>query len=312
MNILVTGASGYVGKRVVTLALQAGHSVKALSRSGKLPTDLPTELADSTQLTAVAADIGDIPALREACQGVDAIIHLVGIIKERKNASFEQVHVEGTRNVVTAALDTGVKRYVHMSALGATNQELCAQSGYMKTKAEAESIVKGSALDWTVFRPSLIFGQDDEFFSTVLRQLVSLPPFIPQIGDGSFLFKPVWLGDVAAAFVQALDNPNSFGKSYDLVGPIEYSFRDLLELERKSLTALKSPNSFISKKPIIPIPLPLMKLAVPVMQILPNPPITSDQFAMLLAGNTSSSTEAEETFDLSMTSLESKLKQMLA
>ncbi len=303
MNILITGASGYVGKRVLTLALEKGHTVKALSRKGIIPDDLPEEIRSSENLTGVAADINDLPALREACADVDAIIHLVGIIKEKGNNTFEQVHVEGTRNIVSAALDTGVKRYVHMSALGATNEALCAQSGYMRTKAEAERIVKGSSLDWTVFRPSLIFGQDDEFFSVVLKQLVKLPPIIPQIGDGKFLFKPIWLGDVAASFVMALEEKKSIGESYELVGPVEYSFRDLLELER---------NALGSKKPILAVPLPLMKLAVPIMQLLPNPPITTDQFAMLLAGNTSDSTSAQETFQLSMTALESKLNQMLA
>ncbi len=303
MNILITGASGYVGKRVLTLALEKGHTVKALSRKGIIPSDLPEEIRSSENLTGVAADINDLPALREACADVDAIIHLVGIIKEKGNNTFEQVHVEGTRNIVSAALDTGVKRYVHMSALGATNEALCAQSGYMRTKAEAERIVKGSSLDWTVFRPSLIFGQDDEFFSVVLKQLVKLPPIIPQIGDGKFLFKPIWLGDVAASFVMALEEKKSIGESYELVGPVEYSFRDLLELER---------NALGSKKPIVAVPLPLMKIAVPIMQLLPNPPITSDQFAMLLAGNTSDSNLAQETFQLSMTALESKLEQMLA
>lgn len=308
MHILVTGASGYVGKRIVTLALAAGHSVKALSRSGTLR-GLDSKVLESPNLTIIAADIGDLPSLRNACQDVDAIIHLVGIIREKGSNSFEAVHVEGTRNIVTAALDVGVSRYVHMSALGATNQELCTQSGYMRTKAEAEHIVKGSSLDWTVFRPSLIFGHGDEFFSTVLRELVSLPPVIPQIGDGKFLFKPVWLDDVANAFIQALEAENSFGKSYDLVGPKEYSFRELLELERQ---ALFSNQALYSKKPIVPVPLALMKLAVPMMQILPNPPITKDQFAMLLAGNTSTSTEAEKTFDLSMTTLDSILPDMLA
>jgi len=214
MQILVTGASGYVGKRIVTLALNSGHSVKALSRSGNI-TGIDTSTLNSEQLnnlTAVAADISDLPALREACQDVDAIIHLVGIIREKGKATFEHVHVEGTRNVVTAAMDTGIKRYVHMSALGASNKDLCQSSGYMQTKAEAESIVKGSPLDWTIFRPSLIFGQDDEFFSDVLKQLVSLPPFVPQIGDGHFLFKPVWLGDVASSFIQALEKPESWSK----------------------------------------------------------------------------------------------------
>ena len=303
MNILITGASGYVGKRVLTLALEKGYTVKALSRKGTIPNDLPEAVRNSEHLSAVAADISDLPALRKACQGVDAIIHLVGIIREKGSNTFEQVHVEGTRNIVSAALDTGVKRYVHMSALGATNKALCEQSGYMRTKAEAERIVKGSSLDWTVFRPSLIFGQDDEFFSTVLKQLVKMPPIIPQIGDGKFLFKPIWLGDVAASFIQALEEEKSVGQSYELVGPVEYTFRDLLELERSALA---------SKKPIVAVPLPLMKLAVPVMQLLPNPPITTDQFAMLLAGNTSDSTTAEETFKLSMTTLDSKLEQMLA
>ncbi|MDQ3396475.1 MAG: complex I NDUFA9 subunit family protein [Deinococcota bacterium] len=290
MKVLVTGASGFVGGHICDYLLTRGHSVTALSRSGKA----------QAGVIAVKGDVTTGEGLSFALSGAGAVIHLVGIIKERPpQVTFEKVHVEGTRQVLQAAEGAGVRRYLQMSALGANE----GASRYFDSKARAEALVKASGLDWTVFRPSLIFGVGDDFFGHVLKGLVQSGPVVPQIGDGHFPFRPVWIGDVARAFEQSLSRPVTLGKSYDLVGPVEYSLAELLKLMKRALGV---------KKPVVPVPLTLMRLSLPALQLLPNPPITHDQFKMLLAGNTGDPREAGEVFDLEMRRLEEELPKILA
>ncbi|WP_216319954.1 complex I NDUFA9 subunit family protein [Deinococcus aestuarii] len=285
MRVLVTGATGFVGKAVVRELVARGHTVVAGSRRG---TGLPGAQGSVLDVTDPG---GVLRAFGEA--NPEAVIHLVGIIQETGAQTFERVHFEGTRNVL-AATPRGA-RYVQMSALGARVES---GSRYSSTKARAELLVRESGLSFTVFRPSLIFGPGDDFFGRVLCELVSTAPIVPQIGDGRFPFRPVSVDDVARAFAGALERPETVGQTYDLTGPEEFTFRQLLELELSALG---------KKKPIVPVPLALMDLAVPAMQLLPKPPITRDQYAMLKEGNTAPNEPARTVFDLPMLRLEDKL-----
>ncbi|MEM6430989.1 MAG: complex I NDUFA9 subunit family protein [Deinococcota bacterium] len=295
MRVLVTGASGFVGSHLVRHLVDTGHEVIALARStpgseqaGSEQVGVLTVLGDITDATSLEA-VGS--KLNTQNSTVDAVIHLVGIIREQGNATFDAIHVEGTKNVLDLAKQLGVKRFIHMSALGS---KLDSESRYFKTKAQAEAYVRASGLIFTIFRPSLIFGEGDEFFGDILKELVSLPPVVPQIGDGKFPFRPVWVGDVANAFTQALTRSATESEAYDLVGPHEYTFRELLDLMQAALG---------TSKQVVPVPLILMRLGVPVMQILPKPPITQDQFMMLLAGNTGELEPITDIFDLELRAL---------
>ncbi len=308
MKVLVTGSTGYVGHYVVKALLEAGHSVVSVSRdAAKSKTASGAKLEIFKNVEYRQADIGNIRAdvgggngLKEAMNGVDAVLHLVGIIAEKGLQTFARVHVDGTRNVLEAAKAAGVKRYLHMSALGASSN---AVSGYSSSKFQAEELVRASNLDWTIFRPSLVFGVGDDFFGHVLKNLVSQAPIVPQIGDGMFLFRPIWVGDVAQCFVQALAKPETSAKIFDLVGPKEFTFKELSALMQTVLGI---------KKPVVAVPLPIMDIMVPLMNIVPAiAPITKDQYAMMKAGNTGNPDIMNQNFKLEHRKLETELPVIL-
>lgn len=290
LRVLVSGASGFVGKAVVAELLRQGHTVFAGSRRGEA-----VGTAQSRQAQGIKLDVTDATSALQAVQQAqpNAVIHLVGIIAQTKEQTFQAAHVGGTRHML-AATPRGA-RYVHMSALGA---DPASKSRYSATKGEAEALVRSSGLDWTIFRPSLIFGQGDDFFGRVLKELVTTAPIVPQIGDGKFPCRPVSVADVAQAFVGALTRPETIGQTYALTGPEEFTFRQLLNEEQRALG---------QHKPVVPVPLPLMDLAVPLMGVLPKPPITTDQYAMLKAGNTAPNEPARSVFGLPMHRLQDAL-----
>ncbi len=301
MKVLVTGSTGYVGHYVVKALLAAGHSVVSVSRdAGKTKTASGAKLEVFGNVEYRMGDVSNGNGLKEAMNGVEAVVHLVGIIAEKGLQTFSRVHVDGTRNVLEATKAAGVKRYLHMSALGASSN---AVSGYSSSKFQAEELVRASGLDWTIFRPSLVFGVGDDFFGHVLKNLVSQAPIVPQIGDGMFLFRPIWVGDVAASFKQSLEKPDTIGKIFDLVGPKEFSFKELSALMQTVLGL---------KKPVVAVPLPIMDIMVPIMNIVPAiAPITKDQYAMMKAGNTGNPEIMNQNFKLEQRKLETELPSIL-
>jgi nucleoside-diphosphate-sugar epimerase len=213
---MVTGGSGFVGSAVVGELQTRGYSVSAMLRTTR-------------------GGIFDPVGLDAATRGCDAVIHLVGIIKERPSAgvTFERIHYEGTVRVVDAAVRAGVKRFVHMSALGARPN---AVSTYHRTKFAAEEYVRASGLDWTIFRPSLIHGARGEFMRMEARWARrTAPPFLfmPYFGGGlagrrgAGRLQPVFVDDVARAFVDALGKPDTVGEVYPMGGPDQVTWPQL-------------------------------------------------------------------------------------
>ncbi|MEZ0322129.1 MAG: complex I NDUFA9 subunit family protein [Thermus sp.] len=285
MRVFVVGGTGFVGRHLVRRLLQGGHTPIVLARSpGQLPPGAVFVEGDITR---------EVPDLR----GAEAAIYLAGILRER-GQTFRAVHVEGVGNLLEGMRRAEVRRLLHMSALGARRGT---GSRYYETKAEGEELVRQSGLEWTIFRPSLIFGPGDEFFGKVLRGLVCAPlPFVPLIGDGRFPFRPIYVGDVAEAFALALEH--GLLGAYDLVGPREYTFRELLEQVMEVVGR---------KKPFLPIPLALMDLLVPLLSPLPFAPITRDQYVMLKGGNTAPMAEALKELLPRLTPLEEALPSYL-
>ena len=226
-RVFVTGAAGFVGSAVIEELTSRGYSVNALVN--RRPVQAQGDI------TPIQGSIFDPNALDQGMQGCSAVIHLVGIIMERpsKGITFERMHFEGTQAVVDAAKRNGIKRYIQMSALGTRPG---ARSNYHKTKFRAEEYVRSSGLDWTIFRPSLIHGAKGEFMQMEAKWARhKAPPFLfmPYFGRGLFGFggagklQPIFVKDVARAFVDAVENRKTIGEVYPIAGPDEVTWPQL-------------------------------------------------------------------------------------
>lgn len=299
MQVCVTGGTGFVGSEVVRQLTAVGHDVRILSRKPK------SNRHDSVapQVTLIPGDISDPESLVEFCAGADAVIHLVGIIAEVGKNTFEQVHAVGTKNVVAAAKAARIKRYVHMSALGTRAN---AVSEYHKTKWRGEESVRGSGLDYTIFRPSLIYGARDSF-TRQFAGIARVSPFIPVIGPGDGTFQPIQVEAVARCFIGALDEPSSIGQTYDLGGTEILSFNDIVD----------EILHVMGKKRIkLHLPVPLARAMAPVLEFLFGifhraPPFNRDQIIMLLENTVGNVQPARELFKVRPTSFREGLKRCL-
>ena len=217
MRVLVAGGTGYVGAEVVASLASAGHSLRVLVHA--------SEPALPEAAEAVRGDVSDAASLAVAAAGCDAIVNMVAIL-DGPDAAFEAVNAGGPRNVVAAAIANGIRRVVHVSALGVT-AEHAPLTRYWGSKYAGKQAVTSSDLDWTVLEPSFVFGRDGgalKAFESLIRM-----PLAPVIGNGRYRHQPVWAGDVATAFVRALERPETAGKVIALGGPQVFTFDELLD-----------------------------------------------------------------------------------
>lgn len=239
-DLLLIGGSGFVGKAISQQLQRKGYSVLIPSRRYSAMRDL--RLLPS--VTLVEADVnqpGTISRLCEDLKPQGAVINLVGVLQDRNakpyGPGFRSAHVELPRLIIEAMKARQLKRYIHMSALGADSN---GPSMYQRSKGDGENSVRASGLDWTIFRPSVIFGEEDQFINT-FANLAKIFPIIP-LAFANAQFQPVAVRDVAAAFVMALDNPDTIGETYDLVGPQVFTMKQLVEIAAQK--ARKSPMIF--------------------------------------------------------------------
>lgn len=237
-RVLVTGGSGFVGRAVVRELVAKGHKPVCLVRDRLKFASSMSEVPDD-RFEVVSGDLFDDAALAQAASGAEAVIHLVGIIAENKlkKQTFERIHLEGTARVVDACKDAGVKRFVHMSALGT---RAYAVSEYHQTKWAAENYVRDSGLDWTLFRPSVIHGPDGEFMRLMRAFMCDVTvPVIAYFGDGQNKLQPVSVKDVAHCFVAALSMPETVGQTYELGGPEAMNWKALYRTCRELIPGAK-------------------------------------------------------------------------
>ena len=291
--ILVTGASGFVGRHVVQALLAAGNDVRALVRDPKKSASLGSEL--------VEGDMTDAASLRRAVDGVEAVIHLVAV-RQGKEEKFQRVMVQGGRDLVDAAREGGVRRFVLMSALG-TSEENRDVVPYYRAKWEVEQLVRGSGIDHVIFRPSFIFGPDGGIIPT-FRRLVKLTPVTPIIGSGERRIQPIWADDMAAYFVKALDLEAATNRSFEIGGPEAVTWNEFWARFRRALG--------IRRRPTVHMPVGLMRVNALITERLPGDiPLTRDLLTMLEhEDNVVTNDEAVLTFQLPLVPLDEQLRRL--
>lgn len=226
-RVCLIGGSGFVGRHLAARLDKAGYEVTVLTRRR----ERHRELLVLPNLTLIEANIFDNDALIQQLKGMDVAVNLVGILNERRRGDFQRVHVTLSRHIIDACRAAGVGRLLHMSALKADAQN--GPSQYLRSKGEAEAAALAATdLHVTAFRPSVIFGPDDQFFNRFSR-LLALSPGIFPLACANARFAPVYVEDVAEAFVRAINNPATFGQSYELCGPSTYSLRELVDYTAK-------------------------------------------------------------------------------
>jgi len=269
-RVFVTGGTGFVGRNVVRALLAHGFLVRCLVRPGS-----EADLRGFEAIDRVPGDVLEPRDLVASAEGCSAMVHLVGIIRERRarGVTFERLHVQATANMLAVARDASIKRYLQMSALGT---RAAARAPYHETKWRGEEAVRASGLDWTIFRPSVIFGPGDQFCS-VFARMIRRFPVIPVLGSGAYPLQPVAVEQVAEGFARALRVGASIGQTYEVAGPAPATFLEILD---QIGAALGRPR--VRK---VRVPMGAVKIMTRLLQGLPFFPVTMDQIHMLEEGH---------------------------
>jgi len=268
-RICIFGGSGFIGRSIVLQASRAGYDITVACRHPEKARDLLLLGAK----TLLKVDLCDGKGVDQAVADADVVINLVGLLFEKGRHTFKNAHVHGTQHLLAACERHGVQQYLHMSALGV---EKNTNSVYAVTKTEAQVCVRQSSLAWTIFRPSIVYGARDQFinkFSNMLRLLPIFPVF-----SGQTRFQPVWVEDVARAFVLAIGHKEVIHQSYDLVGNGSFSMKGILVMILKIQGRSRL---------LLPLPMFVAKTMAKIFSMLPVPPITSDQLKLLAQDNVS-------------------------
>jgi NADH dehydrogenase len=271
MTAVVFGGGGFLGR----------HLVRRLGKSGavvRVPSRHPTRLAYLRTAGVVGQIVPELVGglddeeLAATIQGADIVINLIGILAENRRNSFERIHAALPGRIAAAAASAGVKRLVHVSALGA---DAHSASAYARSKAAGEAAVMAAFPRATIIRPSIVFGPEDQFFNR-FASMALMSPALPLIGGGKTRFQPVYVGDVADGIMAALSQPDSAGKTYEFGGPTAYSFRELMELMLAEIGL---------KRLLVPVPWALARFQAGIAEFLPGPPLTRDQVELLKQDN---------------------------
>lgn len=293
MAILVTGGTGFVGSHLVRRLAARRRDVRVLVRSGR-----KAQAVQGLGLEPVGGDVTDLESLRRACQGVDSVVHLVAVIVERGPATFQAINVGGTANVVRAAQETGVRRLVHMSALGARRDP---RFPYLDSKGRGEELVKASGLNYTILQPSIQYGEGDGFLNR-LAGLARVSPVLPIAGEGSTRFQPVWVEDVVTCVERVLDGAEHAGESLPFGGPEYLTYEQMVDLVVRTLGLHRWK---------LHIPMALMTPVATLMErVMPDPMVTPGQLDLLRLDNVADLDSVERLFGFTPARLEEKIEYL--
>jgi uncharacterized protein YbjT (DUF2867 family) len=273
--VAVFGGSGFLGRYAVQALAKAGYRIRVGVRRPNLGNYL-VPMGHVGQIQMVKANIANPEQVASVIRGADVVINLVGIMQQHGRQRFQRIHRDAPEALAKAAMNAGAHTFVHVSALGVSQSS---PSLYARTKAEGELRVRDAFPAATIFRPSLLFGPEDNFFNRFagMARMWPLVPFLPLIGGGKMQFQPVYVGDAAAAIETAVVDPAAArGRTYELCGPTTYTFRALLELMLRETHR---------KAPFVSIPFGLASLGASVASLTPWAPLTPDQVRLLKTDN---------------------------
>ncbi len=290
MVVLVTGATGFLGRRVVRELLERRHQVRCL-----VHTPGRERIFNHRAVEVQYGNVREPASLSNAFYDVQAVVHLVGIIRGRRRNSFEDIHREGTANVLAAAKEAGASHFLHVSVIGAANDQTYP---YLYTKWLGEQEVIGSGVPYTIFRPSVLFGEGDEFLN-VLAGLVRLFPMVPVAGSGKNRYHPLAADDLARCIAMTLGRENLKGQTLELGGTKRMSYNEVVS---------EVASAMGKRRLRFHLPVWLMYVAATVSQgFMPRPPITTDQLKMLSVRSVAELGEVERVFGFTPRSMEGNI-----
>ena len=278
MLVLVTGATGFLGRRVVAELQERHHEVRCLVRTPGRERVFPPRSVDVQY-----GNVLEPEALARAFHGVEAVVHLVGIIRRRKRLNYDQVNRQGVANVAAAAKQAGVKQFVLVSAIGATNNR---SYPYLFSKWQGEQEVAASGLPYTIIQSSIMFGEGDEFLNTIAA-MVRVAPVAPVVGSGRNRLQPIAVEDMARCVATSVDREDLKGKTIEVGGPQQLSYNEILAIVARTL-----------RKRVfrLHIPVWIMYILAVGMRVLPRPPLTIDQLRLLPIRNVAEPDVVEKNF----------------
>lgn len=276
-TILVTGPSGFVGSHLLPVLIGAGHHIRGLARTPKAEERARARLSPSEvgAVTFVRGEVNDPESLRRAAHGVDAVVHLVAIPRDWNGGrDLARINVDGTRNMLEAAGSAGVRRFIHLGALGVTDDP---KLHFASSKARSEQAVRESGLEWSVLKPSLMFGERDGFFNQIALLARLSPGIMPIPAGATSRFQPFSVDDLAQVVKLVLDREDTAGHDYELGGPDWFTYRQMVEITLREMG---------KRRLLLPMPQPLIKLVARGSEVVRIPfPVSSDQLRQLRLDN---------------------------
>jgi uncharacterized protein YbjT (DUF2867 family) len=295
--ILITGATGYIGRHLVTHLVDQGERPRCLVRDR----NRAKRILHSDKVELVLGSTTSPDSLDAAVQGVDTIVHAAFLTADRKQSTgneYEKTNVQGTANLIKAAKKAQIKRIIEISGLGTKPDK---PGSYMQGRYLAEKMLKESGLDWTIIQPSVLFGKNAPFIKG-LADLIRTAPVVPLIGGGKIRFQPIWVGDVVTVIVKVLQDPTGTTKrTYTIGGPAYYSFTQIIDVLLKTMH---------KQRIKVPAPTPLVGVGAAVMEaFLPKPPITKAAMTLFTFDNITDLKSVERDFGFTPMSFTTYMKE---